>query len=194
MHIFQSQKIKSCGSCSGYLVTAAQILSLIYLLAINSWGSTRPSARSCTWVGATPTMNTGWGMRGLRAALLRRTWGYWWIKSWTWATNTRLQPRRATVSWAASRVAWPAGQGRGFCPSAPVWWDPIWSPASSSGALSTGKTWTCWAGPEEGHKNDQRALTPLLWGKAERVGAVQPGEEKALRRPNRSLSVHEGSL
>jgi len=25
-------------------------------------------------------------------------------------------------------------------------WDLTWSPASSSGALSTGKTWTCWTG------------------------------------------------
>jgi len=23
------------------------------------------------------------GDEGLRAALLRRTWGYWWVKSWT---------------------------------------------------------------------------------------------------------------
>ena len=28
-------------------------------------------------------INTGWGMKGLRAALPRRTWGYWWMKSWT---------------------------------------------------------------------------------------------------------------
>jgi len=34
-------------------------------------------------------------------------------------------------------------------------------------------------GPEEGHKNDPRDGTPLLWGKAERGGAVQRGEEKA---------------
>jgi len=27
--------------------------------------------------------NTGWGMKGLRAALPRRTWGHWWMKSWT---------------------------------------------------------------------------------------------------------------
>jgi len=31
---------------------------------------------------ATSNINTGWGMRGLRAALLRRTWGYWWMKTW----------------------------------------------------------------------------------------------------------------
>ena len=30
--------------------------------------------------------------------------------------------------------------------SAPLWWEPTWSPASNSGALSTGKTWMCWSG------------------------------------------------
>jgi len=29
-----------------------------------------------------------------------------------------LQPRRPTISWAASPAAWAAGQGRQFCPSA----------------------------------------------------------------------------
>lgn len=37
--------------------------------------------------------------------------------------------------------------------------------------------------PEKGHKNDSRDGTPPLGGQAERVGAVQPGGEKALRRP-----------
>ena len=36
-------------------------------------------------------------------------------------------------------------------------------------------------GPEEDCKNGQMAGTPLLWEQAERVGAVQPGEEKASR-------------
>ena len=43
----------------------------------------RPSARSCPWVGATPHINTGWGVKGFRPALQRRTLGYWWRKSWT---------------------------------------------------------------------------------------------------------------
>ena len=38
--------------------------------------------------------------------------------------------------------------------------------------------------PEECHRNDQRAGTPFLSGKAERVEAVHPGEEKALERPS----------
>ena len=49
------------------------------------------------------------------------------------------------------------------------------------------------AGREEGHRNDQRAGTPLLWSKVERVGAVHPGEEKALGRPHCSLPVPEGA-
>jgi len=49
-------------------------------------------------------------------------------------------------------------------------------------------------GPEESYKNDPRAGTPLLQGQVERVGAVQPGEEKALRRPYCSLSVLKGNV
>jgi len=48
-------------------------------------------------------------------------------------------------------------------------------------------------GLEQGHKNDQRAGAPLLGGKAERVRAVQPAEEKAAGTPYRSLSVPEGT-
>ena len=121
-----------------------------------SWGSTRPSARSCVWVGAIPAINTGCGMKGLRAALPRRAWVYWWMKNLTWATNVRSEPRRPTISWAASREAWPAGRRRGFCPSTPLWSDLTWSSASSSGAPSTRRTWSCWSrsrgGPQRSSK------------------------------------------
>jgi len=50
------------------------------------------------------------------------------------------------------------------------------------------------SGPEEGHKNDPRAGTCLLGGKAERVGAVQPGVEKAPGRPYSRLSVLQEGL
>jgi len=50
------------------------------------------------------------------------------------------------------------------------------------------------AGPEEGHKNDPRDVTSLPWGKAERVGIVQPGEEKAPGRPYCGLPVLNGGL
>ena len=85
-----------------------------------SWSSRRPSARFCTWVRAIPSTNRGWMENGLRAALPRRTWGYWWMKSSTWLSNVCSQPRRPTISWAASKAVWPAGRGRGFCLSALV--------------------------------------------------------------------------
>jgi len=44
------------------------------------------------------------------------------------------------------------------------------------------------AGPEEGHRNDQRNGTPLLRGKAERLGVVQLREVKALGRPQQQPS------
>ena len=49
-------------------------------------------------------------------------------------------------------------------------------------------------GPEEGHKNDQRGGIPLLQAQAERVGVVQPGEEKGPERSCCSLSVLKGVL
>jgi len=49
-------------------------------------------------------------------------------------------------------------------------------------------------GPEVGHKDDPRDGAPLLCGKAERVGVVQPGEKKAVGTPYSSLSVPEQGL
>ena len=55
-----------------------------------SWSSTRPSARSCTWVRAIPSTNTGWVGNGLKAALSRRTLGCWLIRVSTWPGNMCL--------------------------------------------------------------------------------------------------------
>lgn len=41
-----------------------------------------------------PTINTGWGMNRLRAALWRRTWGCWLMKGWTRASSVCLQPEK----------------------------------------------------------------------------------------------------
>ena len=49
-------------------------------------------------------------------------------------------------------------------------------------------------GPEEVHKEDQRARPPVLWGQTEIVGALQPREEKAPRGPYSGLPVPEGGL
>jgi len=66
------------------------------------------------------------------------------MKSWTWANSVRSQSRRPAVYWSASGEVWPAGRGRGFCPSTPLWWDHSWGPVSSSRALSARRTWSCW--------------------------------------------------
>ena len=90
-----------------------------------SWSSTRPSERSCTCIGEYQTqMQAGW----------RVVWEQPWREelggvSWQ---EAQLNPamsahRRPTVSRAASKKAWPAGQGRWFCPSTLLWWDLTWS-------------------------------------------------------------------
>jgi len=83
--------------------------------------------------------------------------------SWTWADNVRSQPRRPTVSWAASPAEWPARWGRGFCPSVPLWWEPTWSPASSSGALSPRRTWSCWSVSRVGPQKWSEGLEHLCY-------------------------------
>ena len=47
------------------------------------------------------------------------------------------------------------------------------------------------AGLEEGHKNFQRAGTPLLREKDETDGVVHPGEEKAPGRPYSGFSIYK---
>jgi len=116
-----------------------------------SWISTRSSARSCTSVTATPNPKAGQRMDW------EQPWGDefggagWW-EAQKWPESVHLQPRKPTVFWAASKEAWPAVWRRSFCPSTLLCWDPTWSSASSSGALSTGKTGTCWSGSGGGHK------------------------------------------
>lgn len=105
-----------------------------------SSGWTRSNARWYTWVRTAPGINKGWGQKGLRADL-RRTWGYWCMKNWIWAGSVHLQARKPATSWVASKTSWTAGWMRGFSLSALLYQDPTSSSASSSGILSTGKTW-----------------------------------------------------
>ena len=65
------------------------------------------------------------------------------------------------------------------------------SPASKLWSPQHRRAMDLLEGARGGHSNDPRAGTPLLWWKAERVGAVQPGQEKAPGRPYCGLSVPE---
>ena len=115
--------------------------------------STYPNARSCTWVEATLITNTSWGMKGLSIALLKKTWGFWWMGSWTWASSVPLQPRKPNISWTALKEVWSAGQGRWSCPAALCWWGLTCNTASRCGVLSTGETQTCWNASRGGPQN-----------------------------------------
>ena len=133
-----------------------------------SWTSTRPSARSWTWDGAISSPNKGWVENGWKAALRRRTWGCWLTRRSTWPINVWSQPRRQTISWAASKEAWPAGQERWFYYSTLLWWDLTWRPASSSEALNTGKKWSCWTESRGG---------PQIWSEGWNTSSVRKGWE-----------------
>ena len=104
----------------------------------------------------------------LRAALPRRTWGCCGMTSWPWPSDVHWQPRRPTMPWAASPAAWAQGEGGDSAPLPRSAESPL-SPASRSGALSTGQSWSCGSGAGGGPSNDPRAGT-LCW--EERLGEL----------------------
>ena len=64
----------------------------------------------------------------------------------------------------------------------------VWSPQHRKDVEFFGES------PEEGHKDDQRAGAPPLERQAEGAEPIQPGEEKAVRRPHCSLPVFKRGL
>jgi len=136
------------------------------------------------------------GMKGWREALPRRTWGCWGMKSWPGPGSVRWHPRRPTVPWAASPAAWAQGEGGDSAPLPHSAETPPGSPASSSGAFSTGQSWSCGSGARGGPSNDARAGTPLLG----ELGLVSLGKRRTrgdlivafqcLKRPARKLERH----
>ena len=126
-----------------------------------------------------PDINTGWKMKRLRAALLRRTWGYWEWKAGHKQTMCAHSPESQPDPGLHQKKH---GQQGKWDDSASLLYSSEASPGVLCPALepsAQGRHGPVGADPEEGHKNRQRAGTPLLWGKTERVGVIQPGEEKA---------------
>jgi len=109
-------------------------------------------------------------MKGWRAALKRRPWGCWGMESWTWATNVHSQPRRPTVSWAASPAAWAQGEGGDSAPLPHAGDTPLGvlrpglEPSAQDRAGAVG------AGPEETTKMIRGMEQPLCW--EERLGEL----------------------
>jgi len=63
-------------------------------------------ASSCTWVRTIPNTDTGWVRSGLRAAMRRRTWVYWWMKS-------ECEP--ATCTWSPESQSYPGLHQKNCC-------------------------------------------------------------------------------
>ena len=130
------------------------------------------------------------GWKGLRAALLRRTWGYWWMKSWTWADYVCSQPRMPCPRLHQKQ----RGQQDEGWDSATLLHSGETSPEVLHPALEQPPAQEGHGPAGVGHKNDQRAGVPLLRGKAERARTVQPGKEKAPGRPYCSHLILKGGL
>ena len=75
----------------------------------------------------------------IERSLAEKDLGYWVVKKSTWASNLHLQSQKATISWATSKEAWPAGEGR--------WLSHLRPCVENSTALGP---WTCWSGSREG--------------------------------------------
>jgi len=89
------------------------------------------------------------------------------------------------------KAVWSASQGRWSCSSALHCEASLGSSASRFGVQE--RHGAVGVHPEEGHKNDPRDGTPPYEDRL-RAGAVLPGGEKALGRPEGSFSVSRGGL
>ncbi|KAK4815346.1 LOW QUALITY PROTEIN: hypothetical protein QYF61_000178 [Mycteria americana] len=143
----------------------------------------KAKCKTCTWVGAITSISRGWVVNGLRAALQRRTRILVDEKldmnqqMCTCSPESQLYPSLHKKKWGQQVKGGDSAPLLCSCETPPGVLHPVLASPAQERHGPVG------AGPEEGHKNDQRAGTPLL--KAERVGVVQPGEEKA---PRKTLS------
>ncbi|PKU46744.1 rna-directed dna polymerase from mobile element jockey- hypothetical protein [Limosa lapponica baueri] len=110
----------------------------------------------CPWVQATPSINTGWGVKGLRVPLMRRTWMCWWDEKLDMSWQRVLTARKAnsilgcitgSVASRSREVILPLYSDE----TPPGVLRPALGPSAQERQGSVGVR------PEECHKNDQRA-------------------------------------
>lgn len=101
----------------------------------------------------------------------------------TWQCAFAVHEVNHILGWTRRRAV---QQDYGSNSSLSFSWDLTWNTESNSDVLSIGMMCTC---RSESRGDDWRDEISLLWGKSERVGVVQPAEEKALGKPPCSLWV-----
>jgi len=125
-----------------------------------------PSRRTWTSWRSGPTW-TSWGSTRPRAGFLKDMVVQVFEKlDITWPCVLAAQKANHILGCIKRSVA---SSFRGeFCPAIPLWWEPTWSPASSCGALNTGKTWTCWnasrGGPQKWSEGWNTSPVRKVWG------------------------------
>lgn len=76
-----------------------------------AWGLRKIDVKPYTWGGITPTSSRDKGLTCWEADLLWRSWGSWWVASYTWASSGPWQQWRLTASWPAPAREQPADEG-----------------------------------------------------------------------------------
>ena len=82
--------------CANWIYYSSWFLSVFMSLTFCPFfsnSSTRTGAVSCTWEGTLPCTSTGLRWTYWRAALWRRTWVFWWMTSWAWASSVPWLPQ-----------------------------------------------------------------------------------------------------
>lgn len=66
-----------------------------------------------------------------------------------------------------------------LCQSDQHWWGHIWSVGFTAGLPNSQDLWAYWRESSKGHEHGEGTGASFLWGRAERAGTAQLGEEKA---------------
>lgn len=154
--------LNNCGNLKKFLSTGGKKMSLL--------SSERAQKKNlCTCACCRPT---GW-----KTALWKRNLGLWWMPRWTWASSV---PSDCWEGWWHPWVA----LGQVLKAGSGIWSLHLLStdePGVQCPVLgSPGETWACRRERVQQRTTKMmKGLEHLLWRKAERAGAAQPGKQEA---------------